>query len=232
MSKSTSREPSNAPRTASAKLREKSLQHSNTKTKSRLPIVIGAFTVVILLCGVFAIGRFTAPSSSTVQDNTSAEQVERSVSGETVEADQKNSMKAAQKLLDASATEGGDYKSRMSKVESGDLSSVTDEMKSGIYLSKGMDNDDARASTYQSLIALNGLLLEGKKATPASEDAWQSVQVDSENGIAYVPLGIFTGQNVPFSFEMVYVDGQWKLAPYSLLQAIQMSSTVNTNSNG
>lgn len=216
------------PRTSSAKLEEEARRRRASKPSKR-PLILAAFIVVVVIAAAFTVGRFTAPSLSTVPQ-TETTQVEKSVSGNSLEGDQKAAMLAAQTLLASAATDG-DYQERMSEVESGDMSSIPDEMKNGVYLSKSMDSDGARSSTYQSLIALNGLMIEGE-VKPTSKDAVSAIQVDSANGIAYVPLGVFTGTDVPFSFEMVYVDGEWKLSPYSLLQSIKMSSALNTAGEG
>lgn len=221
-------EGSTRPRTSSAKLEEEARRRSVPKPNRR-PLILGLFVAVIVIAAAFSIGRFTAPSLSTV-NQTETTQVNKSVTGKSVEEDQKDAMAAAQGLLTSAASDG-DYQERMSKIEAGDLSSIPPEMKDGIHLSESMDGDGARSSTYQSLIALNSLMIKGD-AKPTSKDAVTAIQVDSENGIAYVPLGVFTGNDVPFSFEMVYVDGKWKLAPYSLLQSIQMSSAINTSGEG
>lgn len=221
------KEPQSAPgaRTSSARLEQEERLRSEPK-RNKTVLLLGIFIVVVVIGASFAIGRFTAPSLSTVNETTTSK-VAKSVTGESVETDQKNAMSAAQALLSSSATDG-DYQARMSKIESGDFSSIPDEMQKAVHLSDSMDSEGARSSTYQSLVALNALMIKGE-AKPTSPDAVSAIQIDSENGIAYVPLGVFTGSDVPFSFEMVFVDGEWKLAPYSLLQSIQMSSAINTD---
>lgn len=215
-------------RTSSARLEQE--EKLRGATKSNKTVMLLAFFIVVVVVGAaFAIGRFTAPALSTVDDSTTT-QVTKTVTGESIATDQKNALAAAQSLLTNSATDG-DYQARMAEIESGDTSSIPKEVVDGIHLSDSMEGEGARGSTYQSLVALNALMIKGE-AKVATKDAASAVQVDSENGIAYVPLGAFTGTDVPFSFEMVYVDGEWKLAPYSLLQSIQMSSAINTDAEG
>lgn len=221
--------PPSAPRARTSSARLEQEERLRGKPKSNKTVVLLAFFIAVVIVGAaFAIGRFTAPALSTVDDTTT--QVTKSVTGESVATDQKNALAAAQALLSNSATEG-DYQARMAQIEAGDTSSVPKEVVEGVYLSDSMESEGARSSTYQSLVALNALMIKGD-AKIATKDAASAVQVDSENGIAYVPLGVFTGTDVPFSFEMVYVDGEWKLAPYSLLQSIQMSSAINTDAEG
>lgn len=217
-------------RLASKRLRETATAKNSTPRRNNRVLILIVLSFVILIAAAFTIGRVTAPSVSQVNETTTTK-VKKSLTGNSLEQDQKDSLKAAQTLLNSGKTDT-DYKSVMSKIESGDFSSVPDEMSKGIYLSDSMDSEGARGSTYQSIIALNNLMLKGEDAKPSSEDAWKSVQLDAENGIAYVPLGVFTGKDVPFTFEMVYVDGEWKLAPFTLLQSIKMSSAISTGDNG
>ena len=48
-----------------------------------------------------------------------------------------------------------------------------------------------------------------------------------ELGTVYVPLGVFTGQQNAFVVEMVYVKGQWKINPYSLVEQIRLSAIIS-----
>lgn len=215
-------------RTASSKLEELARDKNKTKRSPRVLMFVSVGAILLaLVAGSFFAGRMSNPAASSDTPETPVSQVEASVSGKSVEEDQKDSLKAAQDLLNASSTDGS-YQDRMTAIEDGDVSSVTEEMADGVYFSEAMESEAARVSTYQSLVALSGVMLEDGEASPNSENEWQNVQVDSAHGIAYVPLGVFTGTDVPFTFEMVYVDGEWKLAPFSLLQAIKMSSTLNS----
>lgn len=216
-------------RTASSRLEEMARDKSGTKRSSKTLMYVAVGAVLLaLVAGSFFAGRMSNPVTSTSTQETKVSQVDASVSGKSVEEDQKGALKASQDLLNAAVTDSGSYQDRMAAIEKGDVSTVTEEMANAIYLSESMESEAARASTYQSLVALSGVMLENGEATPNSENEWQNVQVDSEHGIAYVPLGVFTGTDIPFTFEMVYVDGEWKLAPFSLLQAIKMSSTLNS----
>lgn len=216
-------------RTASSRLEELARDKSKTKRSPNFLEFIAAGAVILaLVAGSFFAGRMSNPVTPESPQNSQVSQVDASVSGKSVEEDQKAALKASQDLLNASVTDSGSYQERMTAIEQGDISTVTEEMSNGVYFSESMNSEAARVSTYQSLVALSGVMLEDGEASPNSENEWQNVQVDSAHGIAYVPLGIFTGTDVPFTFEMVYVDGEWKLAPFSLLQAIKMSSTLNS----
>lgn len=52
------------------------------------------------------------------------------------------------------------------------------------------------------------------------------VYLDEATKSAYIPLDIFTGKAHATTFQMVYVDNQWKLLPHSLLQAVELHSLL------
>lgn len=63
---------------------------------------------------------------------------------------------------------------------------------------------------------------------PWSSNPERDVFLDKEMGIAFVPLGIYLGSQSGMSIELVAVDGKWKIAPYSLISAIQASQNAAT----
>lgn len=228
----------NTARTRSKKLDEIARKRNNIQpvnpkmSQKRLitmsVIAIAAIVVIIFLSiKVFAGDSNNNESSEESNSSTKIEKVEKTTSGKSIDEDRKDAMSAAAEILNSSKTKDGeDYEKRLKELEKGDMSSIPDDLNDKIRFTDAFKrNDELKVVAYQSLIALNATMLEGKEAKPVSDDAWKSVYVDQEQGIAYVPMGVFSGTNVPFSFEMVYDDGEWKLLPYSFIESVKMSSS-------
>lgn len=61
----------------------------------------------------------------------------------------------------------------------------------------------------------------------------QTVYLDEKMKMAYVPLDVFTGKAGIISIEMVYIDGEWKVVPYSMIQqAIAIGIEKENNKKG
>lgn len=48
------------------------------------------------------------------------------------------------------------------------------------------------------------------------------VYLDPEQQIAQVPIDVFIGENKGISFEIYYIDGEWKLNPYTAMMSLIM----------
>lgn len=170
-----------------------------------------------------------APAATEPAD-LPAQKVNRTVSGKSLEEDQKDAIAAAKEVLQAAQTkEGTDYQVRVKAIGEGELNLVPEELKSKIRLAGEFANDKTLETiAYQSIITLSSAAFPGGKTIePFDSKVYLTVQVDRELGIAYVPFGAFTGTNAPFSLQLVYVDGEWKLDPYSLIQQIKISSMLS-----
>lgn len=91
-------------------------------------------------------------------------------------------------------------------------------------------NEGAEIITYQTLLALSAQIsMETGEEIALQYDETQvegNVLYDEEVGIAYVPISAFATGDVSFSLQMVYVDGEWKLAPYSVIESVQLSASL------
>lgn len=76
--------------------------------------------------------------------------------------------------------------------------------------------------TYHQLIAET---TEKKDFKPLIDDFSDIVYLDSKFKTAHIPLDVFIGQNRGIAFEMQYIDGEWKLNPYTAMMSLVM--TVN-----
>lgn len=157
---------------------------------------------------------------------------QRSVTGKSLEEDKKAAIAALNNILitaDKSPT-GVAAPARLQTLNTDDYSVIDPALPGLIHY--GPDaTAGLKTSTYQSLVTLSTVVKEknGKgKIEPINEDAWKSTFGDPELGTVFVPLNIYAGKGAAFSLEMVYVDGAWKLSPYSLIDAIRLSAALGS----
>ena len=95
-----------------------------------------------------------------------------------------------------------------------------------------MDKEEGYTTSAMAILAIIKNLTEigNENLNPVSNDT-QYVYLDETTRIAQVPLDYFTGVGGAVSMELVYVDGQWKLSPYSLLQSIQLANAKATQNS-
>lgn len=203
-------------------------------------ILLAGAGLLLLVWGVYALVALLGereptpapppPAASTSPvDPALTEPVAHGATGKSVEQDQRDALAAAQALLtEAGKSPGGqDAATRMLALEEDDFTVVTPALEDGVRYPAPADAA-MKAQTYQTLITLHEVLSEeGTKAITAVDGGATPVVIDSALGMAYVPLRSFTGNSTLFAFEMVYVDGGWRLAPYTLLQNVRMSALLD-----
>lgn len=206
-----------------------------TPKRIALSVLIVIFLAASLFL-VFVVGSNHGASSvadsqaaqASASPSVSAVKVVDSVTGKSPDEDKKDAMNAAKDLLNASRTTEGSSADRLQRLDNNDFSSITKDMTDRIDFQGSFANDrDLQKVVYQSLIALDDTLLGNQEVKLNPSNAWEAVEVDSEKGIAWVPVGGFANKDVPFSMEMVYKDGQWKFAPYSFVESVKMSSMIS-----
>jgi hypothetical protein len=174
----------------------------------------------------------TSGNSEKSVSVTSSEKVDRSISGKTPEQDKKDALAAAVDILNLSENSptGANFSDRLKSLDSGDTKVIDPELTKLVRFKDSFaDSDEMKNNTYQSLITMATLIRNATGANeikPSSDTMWKNVYVDSELGTAFVPMAIFAGPSSSFSMEMVYVDGGWKLAPYSLLDSVKLSAKL------
>lgn len=205
-----------------------------TKKTFSIGIILALIAVIAGFWGVYYFAGEDNPVEVKSEAKTSVEKVQQSVSGKSVEEDKKAALSSAQSILlnAGKSPDGKNTEDRVMALDKGDTSVVNDELKSKMRFKGNFETDEVlQNTTYQSLIILSSYLEEPGKVEPISEDVWEEVYLDQEAGIAFVPVSAFYGPGASFSFELVYTDGEWKLAPYSLLNIINFSSTLQNNMN-
>lgn len=204
-------------------------------------IAILSLVVILLIGWTASLGGFSKNTSSNTTNanptsgNEAVTQENRSVSGKTENEDKQDALKAAENVLNTSGVSptGASVEDRVTALDNNDFS-VIDKSLPNLMRFKGQfaTDQELQASSYQALITLNHYIAKDGKVNVISDDMWQNVYVDQEAGIAYVPISVFFGQGSAFSLEMVYSDGEWKLAPYSLLDIVRLSASLQTGSSG
>ena len=204
-----------------------------TRTKQGIVTVLMSL-LIVCLAAALAVVSISKNESGGSGSGQQVQKVSRSVSGASSDKDKASAMAAAATLLTAankhSANLSADDRVKAFEDSSADRNTLADmsTIDSLTRFTNDFDND-LRKTTYQSLVKVSSLL-DGNndgKIEARSSDLYKYVYLDSETGTAYVPLQVFSNNAPAFSLEMVYVDGQWKFAPYTLLDAIRLSSSMS-----
>lgn len=213
----------------------KDTNKKNTLLDNKVLVII--ITVVITLALVWTLVLFLNKSSkddskpvSPSANSTQVEKIEKSVSGGTADEDRKAASEAVTLLLQSAhiSPNGIDPLARIEALDTGDFTVVDPSLKDMVRF-PASSTDGIKISTFQSLVTM-ATVLENQTGKSdfamISDEAWRSSYPDTELGSVFVPLNIFTGGGSSFSLEMVFIDGEWKLAPYSLIEAVRISSML------
>lgn len=206
--------------------------------EKRYKIVIILLSVALLIAVGVSVLQMVFPvgtHSSTSQNSSTSSSVVRtqpSRSGKSVDQDRRDALAAAEALLKAGGTYNGklSFNDRLTAVgkRTAGAADYTTMNKYLLFNGEFSDDTNLQNTVYQTLVTLNHFLTEGSnKIAPVSNTSYSQVYLDQEHGIAYVPVNALSSTSSVFSLEMIYDNGQWKLAPYTLLDMVRMSYTLN-----
>lgn len=198
-------------------------------------IVGGIVALIIVIAGISALAinlgnndgsdSTTSPSASASSEgeNTGSE-----LAPDQIGIHKENARNAAIDMLELAAENPTDetVDERVAKLASGDESVINEELLKFIRFEDLIEADaDLRANSLQSVVAI-AVSMESAGGIGEVDDAIATalVYVDVEAGVAYVPMSSLSTTGLPVSLEMVYVDGQWQLSPYPLLDMVRMSA--------
>lgn len=68
---------------------------------------------------------------------------------------------------------------------------------------------------------------ETAEFTPAIQSYDEIVYLDNKFMTAHIPLDVFVGSGTGIAFEMQYVDGEWKLNPYTAMMSLNLMGILN-----
>lgn len=134
-------------------------------------------------------------------------------------------------------TKGRTFEERMTRLENNyDIDDVlSKETLDKIYMSEEFSKDK-----FNRLFTASTVLIQARLATensnnediyPAVSSYEDAVYLDSRVMNAFVPLDIFVGSSTGYAFEMQYIDGEWKLNPYSLIMSMKLSELLINKDN-
>lgn len=95
-----------------------------------------------------------------------------------------------------------------------------------LYLADEFKNDQFNRQFAASvLLTYHQLIIETtgeKEFEPVLDVFDELVYMDSKQMTAHIPLDVFLGDNKGVSFEMDYIDGEWKFNPYTAMMSLVM----------
>lgn len=203
-------------------------------SKKGLYAIIGAATAVILglVWGlVFLASTGNADVAPSPGATSSPTQIDRTLSGKTIDEDRQDVFDATVDLLNATnaPVEQAAFLKLLEELDSASVSDIPQEFIAKIRFVDKMSEDLLKITTYQALVtfaSLSKASSENGEVTSLYLDGPNGIFVDQEAGIAHVPMNIFVnqeGQPNTFSLEFTYIDGEWLMQPYSVLDQLRLS---------
>lgn len=108
---------------------------------------------------------------------------------------------------------------------------LTKEAIDMIYFSEEFGKDKFnRQFAASALLIYHELIMDAVDSDdfkPVIESFDQIVYLDNKFMTAHIPLDIFVGSGTGVAFEMQYVDGEWKLNPYTAMMSLNMMGIIN-----
>lgn len=108
---------------------------------------------------------------------------------------------------------------------------LTKEAIDMLYFSEEFGSDKFnRQFAASSLLIYHELIMNAVDSDdfkPVIESFDQIVYLDNKFMTAHIPLDIFAGSGTGVAFEMQYVDGEWKLNPYTAMMSLNMMEIIN-----
>jgi hypothetical protein len=199
-------------------------------------IVAGAVVVILGLIWALAVASNNDKAATDTPDKPAQTQttVARTLTGKEIAADRADVYKAATEVLESTnaPAKQEDFTKLLGELDGAKASDIPQEFIGKVRFVDLLDEDALKVTTYQALITFASL---SKASSPDGKiaslyaDGPMTIMVDQEIGLAQVPMNIFIGQEGQantFSMEFVYVDGQWKLSPYSVLDQLRLSLSM------
>lgn len=192
-------------------------------------VLFALLLVLVIGAGFFAVSQsISANSAKTQEDPTAVEQMDRTLSGKSLDEDRADALASATALLQATgATQDlEETEATVEKMDGGDFSMLPEDFDSRVRYYDSYAGDEAFKNEVRiSVFTLAAYAKNAAKTDELAPDAGRlsTVRVDQETGIAQVPLELYFGSSNLLSLEMVYVDGQWLLEPHSLTSYIRLS---------
>lgn len=219
-------------------------------------VVTGLFGVIAVgsIAGAvyFAVGDDQNDSSDDAENNTEVSEAtgnEEEISEGRTEAPDvsEGRMGAAQAAADVLNMAYIDIETEEEMIEllegidEGDTSALNEDLENNVrFVEQFSEDEQLQATAYQTLIGFAATLKEIEGIDPEDDitvnvpegTLEQYVLYDADLGIAQVSMSTFSQEYPFFSLEMVYTDSGWVLAPYSIVEAVAISSIMQGAGSG
>lgn len=191
-------------------------------------IVFIALLAIAVIASLIAI----AASIGKANELPESQKIVKSLSGKSLADDRTDAINAVKELMvatNAPSTIAEAAKS-IETLESGDFSSFSESFPDHVrYYDLYSENNNFQAEIAMSIYSMASLAKEAKGGSIEADFSQSStVRVDQETGIAQVPIQIFTGNESPVAFQMIYVNDSWKLEPHSFSSYIRLSALAQS----
>ena len=175
-------------------------------------------------------------------DKSSEKKTEKATEKATEKTAKKETEKASEKTTDKTSKKETDEEdsivSRLKKLDDEDTDIEDVLSKKAIdmlYFSEEFGSDKFnRQFAASSLLIYHELIrdaIDSDDFEPVINSFDQIVYLDNKFMNAHIPLDIFLGSGTGVAFEMQYVDGEWKLNPYTAMMSLNMMGIINENEN-
>ena len=108
---------------------------------------------------------------------------------------------------------------------------LTQETIDMLYFAEEFGKDKFnRQFAASAMLIYYDLIVDSSKSTeftPVIQSYDEIVYLDNKLMTAHIPLDIFIGSGTGVSFEMQYIDGEWKLNPYTAMMSLNMMGILN-----
>lgn len=108
---------------------------------------------------------------------------------------------------------------------------LTKEVIDKLYFAEEFGNDNFNKQfaasallIYHEIIRDNGVANDFNTVIDSFEEI---VYLDNKFMTAHIPLDIFIGSSTGVAFEMQFIDGQWKLNPYTIMMSLNLIGVLN-----
>lgn len=108
---------------------------------------------------------------------------------------------------------------------------LSEETIDSLYFSEDFGNVKFnRQFAASSMLAFHNLINENSESdefSPLSNSYDEIVYLDNRFLTAHIPLDLFIGNNTGVAFEMQYVNGEWKLNPYTAMMSLNLMGLLS-----
>lgn len=199
------------------------------KKKNIQTIAIIILSISLISMTVFAVSK----ERDTIREMEPEKVFVDKESGETLDNFSREA--AVAKLTEIIQAVGDDERSiedRLIEIEDEetDIDDVlSKEVVESLYLEKKFsENEFNRRFTASSLLVFNNILTDesNQEVEPVMVNVDEIVYFDEELLVAHIPLDIYTGTGTGIAFEMQYIDGEWKLNPYTAAMSLNLMTIL------